>query len=399
MITEVRFRNMFSFKDETVFNFEASLDRNMEDYHVVQLFHDVRVLKLAVIYGANASGKSNFIKICNFLKRFIVRVPAHKNEETGVIPFLMDKECLHQPSELSITFYVQMGQYTTQFVYSVMLTRSVIMKETLIYYPARYPVPVFERVMENNISTIHFGSRVKLSMAAKEEISLKCLSNMSVFAAYLQVNVSIPEIESVLEYFNKRIMEAITPEVLLEKYSKWNLQQEETKGYVLRYLKEADFNISNIVEKKDNAFGADMVFQHQVKNNEGKDIFVDLPSFLESEGTLRTMKLAGCIRETIENNAFLAIDEIESSLHPKLIEYIIEHFLRESDQAQLLLTTHYDGLLDDDDLLRKDTIWFTEKNNNGATELYPLTDFKGVPQLKSLQKAYKLGKFGAVPNL
>lgn len=80
-------------------------------------------------------------------------------------------------------------------------------------------------------------------------------------------------------------------------------------------------------------------------------------------------------------------------------EYMIERFLKESKQAQLLLTTHYDGLLGEEDLLRKDNIWFAEKNTDGASVLYPLTDFKGLNRISSLQKAYKFGKFGAVPNL
>lgn len=109
--------------------------------------------------------------------------------------------------------------------------------------------------------------------------------------------------------------------------------------------------------------------------------------------------MAAQVQKILERDAFLAVDEIESSLHPKLIEYIIERFLKESEQAQLLLTTHYDGLLGEEDLLRKDNVWFTEKNLDGSSVLYPLTDFKGLNRISSLQKAYKFGKFGAVPNL
>ena len=120
---------------------------------------------------------------------------------------------------------------------------------------------------------------------------------------------------------------------------------------------------------------------------------------IESDGTIRTFGLAAQVQKILERDAFLAVDEIESSLHPKLIEYIIERFLKESEQAQLLLTTHYDGLLGEEDLLRKDNVWFTEKNLDGSSVLYPLTDFKGLNRISSLQKAYKFGKFGAVPNL
>jgi AAA15 family ATPase/GTPase len=400
MIAEVRFKNLLSFRDETIFSFEASSDDEMETYHIVEVVPGVRLLKLAVIYGANASGKSNFIKICDFMKKFLIRVPAHKNEETGIIPFLMDKEYSQKPSELSIVFYVYEKKQLTKFVYTVALTKAYILKETLIYYPGQQPATIFERVMENNISAIRFGSKIKLSAAAKEEISLKCLPNTSVFAAYIQVNVNISEMESVLWYFSEQVMPVVTPILTLEKYVESHIKQEETKNYILRYLKEADFNISDISAKEDASGSAvsDTVFRHQVKHK-GKDEFYEFPEIMESQGTIRTMGLAGCIRETITNNAFLAVDEIESSLHPNLIEYIIERFLKESEQAQMLITTHYDGLLGADDLLRKDNIWFTEKNNEGATNLYPLTDFKGLNRISSLQKAYKFGKFGAVPNL
>jgi AAA15 family ATPase/GTPase len=82
-----------------------------------------------------------------------------------------------------------------------------------------------------------------------------------------------------------------------------------------------------------------------------------------------------------------------------LIAFIIEDFFKQKGQSQLLLTTHYDGLLAEDDLLRKDSIWFTNKRANGSTELYSLADFKGLNRISSLQRAYRYGRFGAVPNI
>lgn len=109
--------------------------------------------------------------------------------------------------------------------------------------------------------------------------------------------------------------------------------------------------------------------------------------------------MAAQVQKILEKDAFLAVDNIEFSLHPKLIEHIIECFLKESEQAQLLVTTHYDGLLGEENFLRKDNVWFTEKNPDGSSVLYPLTDFKGLNRISSLQKAYRFGKFGAIPNL
>jgi hypothetical protein len=103
----------------------------------------------------------------------------------------------------------------------------------------------------------------------------------------------------------------------------------------------------------------------------------------------------------LQNNAFLAIDEIESSMHALLVNHFIREFLMnsgESKYAQLLVTTHNISLLNEKDLLRKDAVWFTNKKENGATELYSMSDFDIRKEL-SYYNAYKIGKFGAIPNL
>ncbi len=403
MIAEIRFRNLLSFRDEAIFSFEADNNKDMESYHVVELTPGIRLLKLAVIYGANASGKSNFIKVCDFIKKFLVRTPTNKGEETGVVPFLMNKNNMAETSDLGISFYIiKKNEQPVKFVYKLSLTKTHIVKEELCYYLSQQPATIFERTFTHGVSTIKFGNKLKLAAAAKEEISLKCLPNMSVFAAYMQVNVNVPEIEEVLAYFRNSVMPAVTPALPLGKYAENRIKEIQNKDYILQYLQKADFNISDITAKeKQTPIGVmqDTIFQHRAQDAQGVDSFYDFPEIFESQGTIRTMGLAGCIQETISSNAFLAVDEIESSLHPKLIEYIIERFLKESKYAQLLLTTHYDGLLAEEDLLRKDNVWFTEKGSDGSTVLYPLTDFKGLNRISSLQKAYKFGKFGAIPNI
>jgi len=102
----------------------------------------------------------------------------------------------------------------------------------------------------------------------------------------------------------------------------------------------------------------------------------------------------------MSNDEFLSIDEIESSLHPELIEFILEQFLKENSRSQLLVTTHYDPLLNTiDDLIRRDSVWFTEKGEDGSSELYSLSDFKGLNKIRSFLKSYRNGRFGALPNI
>ena len=402
MIAEIKFKNMFSFRDETVLSFEADKSKDLESYHVVELAPDVKLLKLAVIYGANASGKSNIIKVCDFIRSFITCTPLNKAELIKIVPFLLNRRSKEQASEFSVSFYAMNGDKAIRYVYSVLLETTHIVRETLIYYLSQQPATVFERSMENNVSSIKFGQKVKISTAAKEEITLKCLPNMSVFAAYMQVNTNIAEMETALQYLTKQMMPAIVPTSSLSRYAEEAIKKETAKEYILRYLQEADFNISNISSKEQETKKGVVnytMYQHKVSSGLGGNDYYEFPELYESDGTIRTFGLASQIQNSIGSNAFLAVDEIESSLHPKLIEYMIERFLKESKQAQLLLTTHYDGLLGEEDLLRKDNIWFAEKNTDGASVLYPLTDFKGLNRISSLQKAYKFGKFGAVPNL
>mgnify|MGYP000454632830 FL=1 len=402
MIAEIKFKNMFSFRDETVLSFEADKSKDLESYHVVELAPDVKLLKLAVIYGANASGKSNIIKVCDFIRSFITCTPLNKAELIKIVPFLLNRTSKEQASEFSVSFYAMNGDKAIRYVYSVLLETTHIVRETLIYYLSQQPATVFERSMENNVSSIKFGQKVKISTAAKEEITLKCLPNMSVFAAYMQVNTNIAEMETALQYLTKQMMPAIVPTSSLSRYAEEAIKKETAKEYILRYLQEADFNISNISSKEQETKKGVVnytMYQHKVSSGLGGNDYYEFPELYESDGTIRTFGLASQIQNSIGSNAFLAVDEIESSLHPKLIEYMIERFLKESKQAQLLLTTHYDGLLGEEDLLRKDNIWFTEKNTDGSSVLYPLTDFKGLNRISSLQKAYKFGKFGAVPNL
>jgi AAA15 family ATPase/GTPase len=408
-----------------VYSFEASKDKKYEDHQVVEIADGVRLLKLGIIYGANASGKSNLLEAFEFLKDFWFDVMDSKDEETGVVPFLLDDKTSKEASKFKLIFYVE----SIRFVYHLTISANKILHESLLFYPGTQPAIIFERELHNNISEITFGPKIKISQVAKDEISIKCLSNMSFFAAYNGVNLEIEELELASKWMSNQFMNSIGTEASLVSYSENLISKDKTvKEKMLEFLQQADFNISNInteiikkeitedflnqikvlnipipelekVQKERSIDTVKTTFEHKVINKDESISYKELPLRLQSNGTKRIFGLSGGIIKTIEQNAFLAIDEIESKLHPRLIEFVLEKFLRESEQAQLLVTTHYDGLLEEDDLLRKDSIWFTEKQVDASTNLYSLADFKAVNRITSLQKAYKYGKFGAVPNI
>ncbi len=414
MILELKIRNFLSFKDEVTISFEATNDRLFEDCQVVEVAPDVRLLRLAVVYGANASGKSNLVEAFEFLRKFWFNITESKEVETGVEPFLLSSATQNEPSKFSLTFYIDGVKY----LYRLELDRRRVISEKLFKYPGTQPAMIFERELRDDISEITFNPRrARVSTAAREAILVKCLTNMSVLAAYNQVNVAIPEIDTVVKWIRLHfnLLGDGTCSDLVRFTENAITENPEMKEYILNFLRRADFNISDVsteIQKEDvyNVYDGDLRvdgfvssvktrFEHNVRNAAGESERYVLRKRDQSKGTLRLFGLAGKIYQTIRADSFLAIDEIESSLHPHLVEFLIGEFFLQGGQSQLLLTTHCSELLEEDDLLRNDSVWFTEKRADGSTDVYSLADFNGINRISSIRQAYKYGKFGAIPNI
>ena len=430
MIQKITIKNFLSFKDEVTFSFEASNDRFAEDYQVVKINDKTRLLRFAVVYGYNASGKSNLLKAIDFLRSFWFRKPNDLNEKTGVVPFKLDSHSPLEHTKFELVFYVD----TTKYAYLLELDNQQVYTEKLSYYKSEQPTMLFDRRFENGQSVIDFGSSLKISKIVKDSITVNCLKNMSFFAASNQVNTSIELLDIGKMYLRDNMMPAIQPSSDLIKNAQiWISEDETLSNFLLYFLYEADFNISNIQTEstpitpskgyvdilsnfvRQKGYSTDLInnfiynnsrnyrttLSHSVENEEGNKTYqLSLDDGEESMGTARILGIGACISKIIKYNWFQTIDEIETSLHPKLLEKILFEFLKAvGSQSQLIVTTHNDGLLDlTDDLIRKDSVWFTEKQKNGATDLYKLTDFRGVNRLSSIREAYRNKRFGATMN-
>lgn len=427
MIQELKISNFLSFKEEVTFSFEATKDNTYEDYQVVEVAKDIRLLRFAVVYGANASGKSNLISAFEFLHDFWFETKKDIREQINAIPFKLDRETPKQPSFFSLKFYVEGVRYW----YQLEVDERKVHSEKLYYYSSVQPTLLFERTFKNNVSVISFNQAVvKISAVAKEEINLKCLPNISFFAARNQVNVALPKIDAALDWMRQRVLDTLYPVSPMFEFAESKILKDEIlKKHLLDFVKEADFNITDIKSKmekqevpqhfldfikksetlpeeekerilEDAYTQISTDFEHTVTNTRGIEKYF-LPEDRESEGTRRITGVQTALYMTLQANAFLAIDEIESSLHPELIVYLLKKFLEnKNNRAQLLITTHYDPLLNlTDELFRKDSVWFTEKRATGSTELYSLVEFNGLNRIASLQKAYRQGRFGAIPRI
>lgn len=374
MILEFKVENFLSFRKEQVLSFEPSSDKEYESQYCVDVKDGVKVLKIGLLYGANASGKTNLLKALEFLRKFVLIQRKDKTESTGIINFQFDDDYSSKPSRFYLSFYLNQ----TKYVYSIILDDKKILEETLIYYPGTQPATFFERKFdtEKEKSVIKFGGTVGLKLSERKLIEGLTISNSSVFSAYSKVNVGKSLFDDVFNWFKEGFMPMIHPATDLFGWTTSRVEEQLKKEILQKEMLKAK----------------DISFQHKTKLMEK-----NLPRRLESNGTIRYYGLGGVLNKILTSNTFLCIDEIENSLHYDLVSHFIKTFLMNSVNSQLLFSTHDINLLNED-FLRRDTVWFVDKNEYGASELYSLLDFKLHKNLSPFN-AYKIGKLGAKPEL
>ena len=427
MIQEIKIKNFLSFKDEVIFSFEASNDKFAEESQVVTINENTRLLRFAIIYGYNASGKSNLLGVLDFLSYFWSVKPKDMDSKTGVIPFKLDNISANEPSSIELVFFAR----ETKYWYQLVLDQQQVYLEKLSYYKTTQPIMLFERTLKDGQSNIQFNPKAeRVSNAAKDMISVNCLKNTSFFVARNQVNVSLPIIDAAKEWMRKQLMPLISPTTGLTSFAQKKASENRSLiNYIVKFLHEADFNVTDVsanviskqltddavkylteesdiadeetareverIKKERTIKQIQTVFEHTVENDNGTETY-QMDKKEESTGTMRTFGIEAALYEALKSEAVLPIDELETSLHPMLLEKILFEYLKTPSRSQLIVTTHNDGLLDLlDDLIRKDSVWFTEKKKSGITDLYKLTDFRGINRLSSIREAYRNKRFGA----
>ena len=395
MIVNFSIQNFGSIKSKQTLSFEADASKHLEDTYVVHTAGK-RLLKLALIYGANASGKTTILKALDFLRDLVVNPKEKKTDMLDFSPYLFDANTPEQPTELSIAFVYQEAYYE----YEVAFTRQSVIREVLyVYDPEKTLVYSRTTDIEEQLTKISFGNKIPLEKSAQQVLELNTLWNNTVLGGFLKTNINLEEFRQVINWFRNYLKPIIAPRTLLGRYVTDKIDEKEiAKEEVLEILKKADFNISDIIieRRKDPIKGIDRInlFSEHMVNN----ISYKLPMEKESEGTKRFYCFAGLLALLIKSPTVFPIDELESSLHPDLYTHFLLSFLQNAKQSQLIATTHNRELLADRDIFRDDVIWFTDKSKDCATELYSLADFD-TSTIKNIQNAYKIGKFSGVPRL
>ncbi len=400
MIINFSVQNFGCIKDKVTLSFEASSSDELEDYYIVEPKPGLRLLKLGLIYGANASGKTTVLKALGFLRDMVLESLDDKTEIFDFKPYLFDEKTPNENTFITLEFI----QNQVKYLYEVEFNKQAVINERLYFYqPNKALVYNRETNVKKQLSEIEFGSKVKINKNHKVVLEANTLWNNTVLGGYLKTNVESDILREVIDWFDSKL------DILLEPTNDINhwttnriIDKPISKKNILQFLKKADFNIKNVsIKTVEGWFGDhhEVVFYHEITAK--KEAGYALSYEEESQGTQRYYQFSGLLDEMISEEKIQPIDELASSLHPDLLKHFLLTFLVNSKKSQLIATTHYRELLMEKDIFRNDVIWFTEKKEDGGTDLFSLADFDSsvIRNTSSIYNAYKVGKLGAVPNL
>lgn len=376
------------------------------------------LLPSVAIYGANASGKTNFIRALSFMRWFVSSSQQKMQFGElikGAVPFLFDKKTRTEPSKFEVLF-VNDG---VRYQYGFSAIAEMVMEEWLFAYPKKRQQHWFSRHfdVETKKYSWEFGENFLGGKTKHENWQAATRNNGLFLSAAIQLNNE--QLKPVFEWVQKKIYGIGTVDGVSVSPSFVQCRKGECeKEQVLKFTKLADPSISDIateemefaqhdsfnklpfdvrekiLNSKEKHIVPIIKFMH--RDSDGEDVGLDLKE--ESEGTQKFFSLAWPIQNVLETGSIVIIDEINSSLHPLLVRKLINVFNDRNinkNNAQLIFSTHDTSILDKD-LFRRDQIWFTEKDEANSTKIYPLTDFK-VRNDEAFGKGYLHGRYGAVP--
>lgn len=379
MILELRLSNLFSLRDEISLDLQAAKIQTQKSKSLEGNLFSVsgeKLLKSVAIFGANASGKSNVVKAIRACVEMI-RSSHNYNEDTtfGFTPFKFDGY-ERKPS----SFYVRFLMGGIEYEYSFTMTQQEILTEQLYYYP-------------NGRKSLVFSRDESKGPDKKDiyEFKLVLKRPMDVAANTSRKTLFISRASQMDRELAKQIFRFFCDEVVLD----YHLPQSQSVGQMLIQQKEQMLEVlrtadSDIVDIR--MQGNAIKTYH--RNNETVPFDFEME---ESKGTKTLFYMMLSMMDIIRSGKLLIVDEIDTSLHTQLVEFIIGMF-NASEHAQLIYTTHNTHLLNTD-FQRRDQVYFVNKREDGSSDLYSLFDFKDFRDTLDMEKAYLQGRFDAIPYL
>lgn len=409
MLIQFNFKNFNSFRDEATLDLSAAKMTEFSE-RVISVGGE-KILPVAAVYGANASGKSNVYAAFEYMTDYVVNSFKYGDEvknfdEIRPHPFLFDKESAQADTSFEVYFTVPGDKTEKSYNYGFCVGQKGITEEWLNYKAktARKYKSIFYRDENTlDLSGIPKASRENISIALEKQVLIVSLgAKLRVTKCKLVrdwfLNNEFADFGNVINnFFMLRVLPEgfVDDEKVQEKVVKFFASFDETiKGFEVTRLPQQD-------DSKDEYFKIDALHK-MIGSNE----LAKIPLQDESAGTLKMFALYPELQEVLNHGGVFFIDELNARLHPLLVRNFILTFLNlenNVNHAQLVFTTHDTWQLSNR-LLRRDEIWFTEKNEDGLSTLYSLADFidedgSRIRKDESYEKNYLLGKYGAIPSL
>ncbi|MFC3627114.1 ATP/GTP-binding protein [Vogesella amnigena] len=414
MLLEFRVKNFRSFRDEQVLSLVASKDNTYQDTNTLATGLKVApsLLRSAVVYGANAGGKSNLIKALQYMRNVVLESAALQPGQTfdRLHPFKLNTVSASQPTEFEVTIILNGVRYQ----YGFSMTTQRIMSEYLLVYKASKPQRWFERHFDEATGkdVYHFSSGLK---GAKNLWEGATRTNALFLSIAVQLNSDA--LRPVFDWYAKQLVIVNELAQISTHTSIQMLKKEEGRKQICNFLSAADISIADIEVVTNKVPGQAIHFdiaagktevrteemeEQQIRfshvTEQGKAVF-DLMD--ESNGTRNLLFLTGPVLDILTKGLTLIVDELDTSLHTLLVRELVRLFHRpevNTGGAQLIFTTHDTSLLDAPDLFRRDQIWFVEKDRDQASYLVALSEFSPRKN-EALERGYLMGRYGGIPFL
>jgi len=411
MLIEFTIKNFSSIKDEIVFSMESTKYKadNLENNNFK--LGTLELLKSAVIFGPNASGKSNILLAMKKMRDVIELSLSNKYRYSGISAFKFDVEAANEPTKFEVKFLYQNVIYR----YGFKILNKIIQEEWL-YYKKNEPRTRESQYFQRNLQNFtNYGEYKKEANLIKKENKTREDALYLVVVAEFNGHIS----QNIINWFETfNAFSSLHTDFL--NYTLPKMRNEVDREKIVNFVQSADFGIQDIKENKlsiedmsnkvdEKELPNDVL--ESIKKGEAVSIETYHPKYSnnkfvglepmsigdESDGTQKFFEISGAIIEALDNGEILIIDELDNSFHTRMIEEIIKLFNSERNKknAQLIFVSHNTNILTQS-IFRRDQIWFTEKDIYGVTKLFSLIDF-GTRKDTSLQKNYLAGKYGSIP--
>lgn len=411
MLIQFRFKNFKSFRDDTILDLSATKITEHSD-RVISAGYD-KLLPTAAIFGANASGKSNVIEAFRYMMTYVIESFSYggdpndrktKNKKLKYTPFLFDSASRDAESSFEVYFMGTEERGYKSYNYGFTLNQDGVIEEWL--NSKAKTAREYKQVFYRN------GNELDLSgLPTKSQELIRISLNKEALIVSLGAKLKVTKLKSIRDWFYNTnftnfgnpyenvFLSSLIPDGFAENKS--------VQDKVVAYFSSFDSSIigfhTEVLKGEDEDHRHVKIDAIHCMVNGGT---ASIPLEEESDGTLKMFALYPALQDTLENGGVLFVDELNARLHPLLVRSFLITFLNpeiNSKHAQLVFTT-YDSWQLSNNLLRRDEIWFTEKDDSGVSALYSLADFVDEDGIKirkdeSYEKNYLLGKYGAIPTL